>query len=85
MLAHQPTEAATEREPYDTGIGNGTARCGESKRLRLVVQLPPDYSALGPHRSCSRIHASALHGRHVDHQAAVIGAVTGRAVAAAAN
>src|SRR5262249_15927074 len=42
-------------------------------------------TALGPHRSMLRVHTDALHHRHVDHEAPVVGPVTRCTVAAAAH
>src|SRR4029453_80323 len=43
----------------------------------------PEDAALGSRRSRRRVDADAFHWREIDHEAAIVGAVAGRAVAAA--
>src|SRR5262245_11526521 len=85
MLAHEPAEAAAEREPADAGVGNGTARRGEAERLGLVIELAPEHAAIGPNGAGARVDPDAFHRRQVENQATVIGAVARGAVAAAAQ
>ena len=46
-LAHQPADAAAEREPGDPGGGHEPAGDGEPEGLRLVVEVRPRAAALG--------------------------------------
>jgi hypothetical protein len=85
VLAHEPAEAAAQREPGDARVGNGAARRGEAERLGFVIELAPEHAALGPYRAGARVDPDAFHRRQVEDQAAVVGAVARRAVAAAAQ
>ena len=85
VLAHQPPEAAAQREAGDARVRDGAARRREAVRLGLVIELAPEHAALRDDRARVRIDADALHRRQIDHEAAVVRAVPGRAVAAAAN
>ena len=85
VLAHQPAQAAAQRQPADPRVGDGAAGRGEPERLRLVIQLAPEHAALRPGRAGARVHVDALHGGQVDDQATVVGAVARRPVTAAAH
>ena len=85
VLAHQPAQAAAECESRDAGVRYHTTGRGKPERLRLAVQFTPDDAALDVRRSLGRVDADAFHRRHVDHQAAVVGAIPGRAVATVAH
>ena len=85
VLAHQPAQPAAERQTSDARVGDRASCGGESEHLGLAVQFAPEHTALGSHRSALRVHTNALHWRHVDDEAAVVGAVARRAVATAAH
>src|SRR5262245_58417487 len=85
MLAHQPAQTATEREAGDSGIGDCASRRRKSERLGFAVEFAPEHTAFGTRRSLLRVHADALHRRHVDYEASVIGPIAWRTVAAAAH
>ncbi len=80
VLAHEPTDAAAEREAGDAGARHEPAGHGQAEGLRLVVELGPGEARL---RGCGlRLHvdADALHRREVDHDPAVAGGEAGDAV-----
>src|SRR5579883_1993371 len=83
--AHEVAEAASEREPGDARGGDEAAGGGEAKGLRLVIELGPGNAPLGTYGARSRINPDALHGRQVDHQAAVAHGAAGDVVAAATD
>ncbi len=85
VLAHQPAETAAERQPDDAGVRDRAAGGCESKCLRLVVQLAPEYATLSSCRSRDWIDTNTLHRCHVDHEAAVVRAIARGAVAATPN
>jgi hypothetical protein len=85
VLAHQPAQAAAQRQPADPRVGDGAAGRGEPERLRLMIELAPEHAALRPGRAGGRVHVDALHRGQVDDQATVVGAVARRSVAAAAH
>ena len=53
VLAHDPADAAAEREPGDPGVGDDPAGRREPERLRLAVELAPEHAGLGPRRRAS--------------------------------
>ena len=85
VFAHQPAQAAAERQTGDSCVGDGASRGGKSEHLCLAVKLAPEHPTLGPHRSFPRIHMDAFHRRQVDDEPTVVGPVTWRTVAAAAH
>ena len=85
VLAHQPAEAAAERQSDDAGVRDRAAGGCESECLRLVVQLTPDHATLSSCGSRDWIDANALHRCHVDHEAAVVRAIPWGAVTATPN
>lgn len=85
VLAHQPAEAAAERQTADAGVGHGTAGRGEPEGLGLAVKLAPEHAALRLDRAGGGVDAGGLHQGQVDHQATVAGGKASRAVAAAAD
>ena len=50
VAAPQPADAAREREPRDTGVGDQPAGCGEPVRLRCLVDVAPYRAALDARR-----------------------------------
>jgi hypothetical protein len=72
MFAHQPAEAAAERQASDSRVGDRASRGCQSEHLSFAVQFAPENTAFGPHRSPLRVHTDAFHRRHVDHEAAVV-------------
>ena len=49
VLAHQPADAAAEREPADAGVGDLAGRDGEPVLLRRGVELAEQRAAADPH------------------------------------
>jgi hypothetical protein len=82
-LAHQPAQAASEREARNTRRRNLAPGRGQAKGLRLVVELSPGQAGLGLHRASRGVDADALHRRQVDHQTAVADGIAGDVVTAA--
>src|SRR5207302_9243661 len=71
VLAGEPAEPATERQPADTGIGDRAAGGGQAEGLRLAIEIGPGGAAFGPRRALRRIDAHAAHASQIDHQAAL--------------
>ena len=86
VLAHQPADAAAEREAGDAGRRDQAAGRREPVRLRLVVDV-------GPHRAAADVaraarpdrRARSRIAREVDHDPVVAGREARDAVAAAAH
>ena len=71
MLAYEPANAATERQPSDARHGHSSASAGEAEGLCLTVEFTPGHAPLGPGRAPSRIDAHPLHPREVDDEATI--------------
>src|ERR1700680_870679 len=67
----------------DAGFGNHTQSRGQTKRLRLAVELPQRQARLGAHSPPGRIDPYAFHSRHVDHEAPIAYGFPRNAVASA--
>ena len=80
MFAHQPSDAAAERQPGNARVRDGPAGGSEAVDLSLTVELTPDNAAFRAGRARDWIDADALHQRQVDHDSAVAGAVAGGVV-----
>src|SRR3954470_23000351 len=85
MAAHQPADAAAEREATDTGRRNQAAGCREAMRLGLDVDVAPGAAALDDRPATDRVHEHAAHQRQVDDDAAVDAREAGNRMPAAAN
>ena len=85
MLAHEPAEAAAERQAGDAGRGDHAAGGGQAVQLGLAVEPVPGDAALRPGGARLRVDVDALHQRQVDHQAALGGRAPRHVVAAAAH
>jgi hypothetical protein len=84
VLAVEPAETASEGQSgYACHRDDPEGRC-QPERLRLVVELAQGKARLGPRPPPRRIHPHALHGRQVEHQAAVAHRLARDVVAAAA-
>ena len=66
VLAHQPAEAAAEGEPGDAGMAHDSAGGGQTVRLRLVVDVAPQRTALHPGPAVVGIDPHGPHRRKVD-------------------
>jgi hypothetical protein len=62
VLAHEPAEAATERQARDAGVRDGAARRCQSERLRFVVEFGPGQAGLSLDAASGRSDPHALHG-----------------------
>ena len=85
VLAHEPADAAAEREPGDPGRRDEPAGHGEPEGLRLVVEVAPRRAALGGGGAPLRVDAHGGHAGQVDDDAAVDGGEAGERVPAAAH
>ena len=85
VLAHEPTEAATESEAGDAGVGDHAAGCGKAEWPGFMVEIGPEHAALRAHGAADGIDLNALHARHVNDDAAVVGAVAGGTMAASSQ
>ena len=84
-LAHQPADAATEREPGDPRGGHQAAGHREPERLRLVVEVRPRAAAPGHRGAAGGVDAHGGHRRQVDDDASVAGGEARQGVPAAAD
>ena len=84
-LAHEPADAAAEREPGDPRAGHEPAGHRETERLGLVIEVRPGAAALGDGRAARRVDAHRGHARQVDDDAAVAGRVSGKRMPTAAD
>ncbi len=85
VLAHQPADAAAEREAADAGRRDEPAGRGETVRLRLVVDVRPDRAAADVGDARVRVDPDVPHRREVDDEAVVGRREPGDAVRAAAH
>ena len=85
VAAHQPGQAAAEREPCDAGARDHAAGRGEAKNTGCAVELAHGDAGLSAHRSPCGVHMDALHRREVDHQPAFGHGLAGDVVPAAAH
>ena len=84
VLAHQPADAAAEREAADAGGRDEPAGRCEPVCLGLVVDVGPDRAAADRRAAGGRVDANAAHRREVDHDPVVARREARDAVAAAA-
>ena len=70
VLAHEPAEAATDREPSDAGMGHDASGRGATVSLRCGVDLAPEQPWLRMDGAPLPVDLDALHGREVDYDAA---------------
>jgi hypothetical protein len=85
VLAIEPADPPTEREPGEAGVGDDPRRDGEPEGLRLAVELAEQNAGLGPGLARLRIDADALHLPQIDHHPRVADRQSGVAVAAASR
>jgi hypothetical protein len=71
VLAHQPADAAAKGEPGDSGVAHDPAGCGQTMRLRLVVDVAPQRSTLHPGFTVGGIDPHCPHRREIDHDPVV--------------
>jgi len=79
------TDTAAERQTSNAGGRHHPTGGRQAKGLRLPVEFAPGQSGFGTRGSPRGVHADALHGRKVDHQATVAYAAAGGTVTAAAD
>ena len=85
VLAHEPAEAAAEADATDAGVSHDATRGGQTVGLCLVVDIPPEGSALDEGGALDRIDRDGTHRRQVDHDPAVAHRRAGDVVTPAAN
>ncbi len=85
VLADQPADPAAEGEPGDADRPGVAERGGQTVGRRGDRVFLGRQTGLGPRDPALGIDVEALHGAEVEHDAAVVGAVAGEAVAAAAD
>jgi hypothetical protein len=83
VLAHEPADATTQAEAADAGVAHDAARGGQTVRLRLVVDIAPQGTALDESRALDRIDRHGAHRRDVDHDSVVAHRGAGHVVAPA--
>ena len=81
----QPTDAAAQREPGDTGVPDDSDRADEAVGLRGRVKRTEQRATADRGHPRCRVHDHVLHGRHVDDHAAVGADHPGDAVTARAH
>src|SRR5678816_4494232 len=85
MCIRDRTKAAPEGKSRDARIGDRAAGGGESKGLRLVVELDPLGARLRPGRAGREIDTDALHRGEIYHETSIADRVAREAVAAPAH
>ena len=85
MLAHQETEAATERQASDPGAGDRTTGGGQSVQLGFPIEFSPGDTGLDTNTAGCRVDANCLHRAQVDHHAVIDDRATGDVMATAAH
>src|SRR4030095_2814400 len=59
-LSHREADPSAKRQPCDARVREDPGGNGESKGLRLAVQLPQEHAGLGANRSCVGIDADSF-------------------------
>jgi hypothetical protein len=85
VLAHQPADAAAERQAGDSGVGHDPADGRQPEELRLSVELAPQDTGLRARSPRLRVDRDALHRRKVDHQPPIADRMPGDAVTTGAD
>jgi hypothetical protein len=85
VLAHQPADAAAQRQTGEPGVRDDAGRYGQPERLRLAVELAEANPGLRPDRAAREVDSYPVHQREVDDHAAVADGQAGEAVSAAAH
>jgi hypothetical protein len=83
-LPLQAPHTAPERQPGGPGVRDDADRADEPERLRLVVELREDGTAVHPRSAARWIDAHAAHPREIDHDPVVAGRKARNTVPAAA-
>jgi hypothetical protein len=83
VLAHEPADAAAEREAGHAGVGHDPAGGGQPQPLGRLVELPPEQARLRPDAAGGGVDPDLLHRRQVEDQAAVAAGRAGHVVPAA--
>jgi hypothetical protein len=84
-LARQPSHAAAEREPGDTGVTDMAGGHREAVRLRRRVEIGQQRAPARPRMFRLRVYADLIELAEVDHQAVIGDRLARRAVCAAAH
>jgi hypothetical protein len=71
MLAHQPTNAAAEREPRDSGRGDETTGGMQSVRRGRSIETAPDRATSRHSQSSSFVDAYRVQRAKIDHHTVV--------------
>ena len=85
VLAHQPADPATERQPADADRAGVAERGGKAVSGRGPRVLPGGQAGLRPGETPLRVDVEALHRSEVEDDPALARPVAGQAVAAAAD
>ena len=85
VVAHEPPDAAAERQPADAGVRDLPPGHREPVLLAHSVELAQQRTASDPHDGASRIDLDAVQGPQVDAQRAVTQRAPGDRVASAAH
>ena len=80
MTAHEPAEAAAERQPADAGVRDLAAGHGEPVLLRRGVELSQQRAAADAHDAASRVDVDGVQRAQVDAQRAVTDRAPGNRV-----
>src|SRR5262245_28397622 len=83
MFAHQPADAAAQREPRNTRRRNDSTGRRQAVKLSLTIEFAPCCPALRLRHFPLGIHVNALHWREIDHEASVDRGTPGDIVSAA--
>ena len=85
VLAHEPADAAAQREAADAGGRDDAAGGGKPEFLTFAIEFSPGGAALGERGLPAGVDLDLSHQGEVDHHGAVGDGLSGDAVAAAAH
>src|SRR5262245_49326520 len=83
VFAHQPADAAAEREAGDAGARDDAGRYGQAMDVGLTIDVAQGGPALHARRAALRIDEDSLHARQIDDDAVVAQGAAADIVAAA--
>ena len=85
VLAHQPANAAAQADAGDAGVADDAASRGKTVGLCLVVDVPPQGTALDDSLALDGINRDGAHRRQVDHDSVVAHRCSGHVVTTPSN